>query len=749
MNASVTQQLDIRVEGMTCAHCAQSVEKNLRGVPGVTGASADFNSGQVEVVYAGEAPSLDALEPSVARAGYRLVRGQGRADPAELARKETRRNLILLITGAVMVLPVMLIHWTGLHGLGWDWVTLGLAVAIQAVIGRDFYRGAVANLRSRHLGMDVLVSIGMGTGLIYGAGLVITAQLHAAGLMAQPWQTPIDKHIYFEAATLLVVFLRLGKYVEARARGNALGALRGLLELAPPTARVRRNGEVATVDAKQVRRGEICAVAAGERIPVDGEVTSGECDVDESMLTGEPIPVRRGKGDTVRAGTIASSGTLELIATAVSGDTTLARIVRLVEDAQRTKAPIQRLADRVSNVFVPVVVGIGVIAFFGWLIAGEGTGRAITHTIAVLVIACPCALGIAVPAAVMIGSGAALKRGILVKNGAALERIAKTAVFAFDKTGTLTEGRPTVTEVRMLSGALEAEVMQALAVVGAASQHPLAKAASQHARQYGAGAPEGVRGFEFPGRGLVALAEVVSGQPSTYIFGTAELLREQGVSADAANGAAEELRAGDASVSLLAWHGRVIAAVGFHDPLRPQARAVVDALKGRGARVVLISGDHERAARRVGEALGMDEVHAGVSPEGKLRLVDELRAAGLVTMIGDGINDAPALARADVGVAVGGGSDVAKESGDLVIMGGRIEDLPRAVDLGRRSLRAIHQNLFLSLCYNVVAIPVAAGLFVWAGLFLPPSYAALAMVLSDFSVGANSARLAAELRRLR
>jgi Cu+-exporting ATPase len=696
----------------------------------------------VTIAYSGSQPEFAALEPAVRRCGYILVQEAEAAtrDVATDARREQRRNLVLLIAGVVLVAPVVTFHFAHLHGALWDWLALGLAVAIQSTVGLDFYKGAIAGLRMRNFGMDVLVSIGMASGLLYGIGIV-------AFDLSLP--TGLDKHVYFEAATLLVVFLRLGKYVEARARGTALTALRSLLELAPEKARVRRHDEVVEVPAREVKRGEVCIVSPGGRIPVDGEVVAGESDVDEAMLTGEPVPVARHPGDVVRAGTIATNGSLEVKATAVGSGTALAHIVRLVEQAQRTKAPIQRFADRVSNWFVPVVVGIAVVAFGAWMLTGAEFSRAATHAIAVLVIACPCALGIAVPAAVMIGSGAALRRNVLVKNGAVLERISKAKVFAFDKTGTLTVGKPSVQAVECAEGVNKEEAASALAVVAQASTHPFTRAVADWGKPSASNNPkskiQNPKSKEFAGRGLVVEAD-----NHKYVFGTPELLKENGVETPTSLAdAAQKLRDTGQSVSLLAVDGRAIVAVGLADEVREDAKGVLAELRAAGARTVLITGDHKAAAERVASALGIDEVHAGVSPEGKLKLIDELKQHGMVAMVGDGINDAPALARADIGVAVGGGSDVAKETGDLVLMSGNLSDLLLAIDLGRRSLRAIHQNLFFSLVYNAVGIPLAAGALVWAGVFLPPSYAALAMVFSDLSVAGNSARLAAELRRTR
>ncbi|MBX3460633.1 MAG: heavy metal translocating P-type ATPase [Planctomycetes bacterium] len=741
MNAAASHHKQLRVDGMNCAHCARAVEKSLKAVQGISGASANFAAGTVNIEFSGMLPAWEALEPAVTRAGYTLVREEEKRDPAQHARNEERRNLWLLLLGVVLVTPVLVTHFAHLHGAGWDWMNLALAVVIQATVGLDFYKGAIAGIRTRNLGMDVLVSIGMAAGLGYGVALVLFDIALPQG---------IDKHVYFEAATLLVVFLRLGKYVEARARGNALTALRSLLELAPEKARVRR-GEVIEVPAAEVKLGEVCIVSPGGRIPVDGEVVTGESDVDEAMLTGEPVPVARRTGDVVRAGTIATNGNLEVRATAVGSGTALAHIVRLVEEAQGTKAPIQRFADRVSNVFVPVVVTIALVSLGVWLAIGADFSRAATHAIAVLVIACPCALGIAVPAAVMIGSGAALRRNILVKNGAALERISRAAVFAFDKTGTLTQGKPAVQEIAIAESALATDVHAALAVAAGASTHPFTQAVATWMQTH-ASSPEQLapatgqrQTKEHAGLGLI-----VEHDGRTYIFGAAALLAERAIAVPESLAAqAQAMRARGESVSLLAVDGRVLAAIGFADAIRDDAADVIARLKASGVRTVLITGDHEAAARRVADALGLDEVFAAQSPAAKLERIDALKARGVVAMVGDGINDAPALARADVGVAIGGGSDVAKETGDIVLVSGRLGDLPLAIELGRRSLRAIRQNLFLSLCYNAIGIPLAAGVLVSAGIFLPPSYAALAMVLSDLSVAGNSARLAAELRRVK
>ncbi|MCF6228833.1 MAG: HAD-IC family P-type ATPase, partial [Planctomycetes bacterium] len=401
----MSETIYLRVRGMTCAHCSQSVENTLCDIDGIDSAKADFASGDVAIKIGDTRPDFKIMQAAVKKASYELLSEEEtkRTDPATEAVKETKRNLRLLIIGVVLVAPVLAFHWIGLHGWPWDYIVLALALVIQGVVGLDFYKGAIAGIRTRVLGMDVLVSIGMATGLIYGTGLV---------LLDWPLAQGLTKSMYFEAATLLVVFLRLGKYVEARARGGALTAMRSLLELAPDTAKVRRGGEVVDVSVAELAAGDVCVVNAGERIPVDGEIVSGQADINEAMLTGEPVPVARHAGDSVSAGTIPTNGSLDVKALGIGADTRLARIVKMVEEAQRSKAPIQRIADRISNFFVPAVVTIAILSFTLWwqLSADPAVGamHGITHAIAVLVIACPCALGIAVPAAVMIGSGAAL-----------------------------------------------------------------------------------------------------------------------------------------------------------------------------------------------------------------------------------------------------------------------------------------------------------------------------------------------------
>lgn len=721
----------LKVDGMTCAHCARTVEKQLCSLPGIQAAEASFATGSVQVRFEGTLPAREVLGGAVQRAGYRLIDEEQarRRDPASEQAKAARHELRMFALGLVLSAPVIAGHFIHLHEGWWDWVTLGLAALLQLTVGATYYRGAWAGLRAGNLGMDVLVSIGMASGLFFG--LLVT-------IFDWPLPQGIEKAVFHEAATLIAVFIRFGKYIEARARGQALGALRSLLELAPQQARLKDGREL---PAAEVQVGDVIVVAAGERIAVDGRVIAGECDVDESLLTGESLPVVRKTGDAVRTGTFATNGRLEVEAKAVGGTTALARITRMVEEAQQAKAPIQRFADRVSNLFVPAVVAVAVVSGgLWWLLSGMDTAaamRAATHTMAVLVIACPCALGLATPAAVMIGSGAALRRGLLVKNGAALEQIARARIFAFDKTGTLTLGRPEVTDVAWLGAPRE----EALALIAAVSRHPFSQAL---ARRYGAASGAGGKAFELAGKGVI-----VSGGEE-LVFGTPALLAEQEIALPGElEREVERLRTLGDSVSLLAIEGEARTVVGFRDAVRPGTRESIGALREAGIHTVLISGDHDLAARRVGSEVGVDEVYGGVSPKGKLERIQSLRRQGLVAFVGDGINDAPALAQADVGVAVGGGSDVAKETGDLVLMRGEMSDVLLARELGRRTLRAIRQNLFLSLIYNTLGIPLAAGALVWAGVFLPPSFAALAMVLSDLSVAANSARLAAELRRLK
>ncbi|CAG0986938.1 H+-transporting ATPase [Planctomycetaceae bacterium] len=726
----------LKVDGMTCAHCAQTVEKQLRGLEGIQGAEANFATGGVKVQYREQLPPAATIADAVSRAGYKLVTDEQAAnrDPAAEQDKAARHELRMFALGAALSLPVVVAHFVHVHSATWDWATLALAALLQATVGAAFYRGALADIRSRNLGMNVLVSIGMAAGLVFG--FLVT-------LLDWPLPQGLDRTVFHEAATLLVVFIRLGRYVEARARGKALGALRSLLHLAPQKARLRDGREIA---AGEVKLGDVVLVNAGGRIPVDGRVVAGESDVDESLLTGESVPVARKTGDTVRAGTIAANGTLEIEAMAVGGTTALAQITRMVEEAQQNKAPIQRFADRVSNVFVPAVVAIALISGGVWWVLGGMDApagiRAVTHAVAVLVIACPCALGLATPAAVMIGSGAALRRGVLVKNGAALEQIARANVFVFDKTGTLTEGRPEVTEAVWLRTSAEGE--RALAVVAATSRHPFSQAASRWLMSKGITPHNGAKAFEFAGKGVLA-----TNGDDEIVFGTPALLEEQEIALPPdLERDAHSLREQGKSVSLIALNGEVLGLVAFQDQIRPEAKRVIEALRQSGARTVLLSGDHELAARRVGAQVGVDEVIGGVSPKGKLEWIEKARSPqSVIAFVGDGINDAPALAKADIGIAIGSGSDVAKETGDLVLMRGQISDLLLARDMGRRTLRAIRQNLFLSLVYNAVGIPLAAGALVWAGVFLPPSFAALAMVLSDLSVAINSARLAAELRK--
>lgn len=722
--------LTIQVDGMHCGHCEKAVVNQLREIKGVTEVEADFASGNTVIRTDGDAPDDDAVKGAVERAGYH-VRAK-RSNPAEAALDESRRTLVALIVGIVLGVPVVAMEFVGLHGPVWSWIGIGLAVLLQATVGLRFYRGAIANIRSGMLGMDALISLGMFSGLLFAVLLQIF-----------DWPLPegITKHMFLEAATLLAVFILLGKTIESRARGKALSALRSLLELTPDQALVRRDGGDITIAAEDVTEGEICIVVAGGKIPVDGEVIDGHADIDESLMTGEPVPVTRKKGDKVFAGTISTNGGLQIKALQSGDQTSLSKIIRMIEDARKHKAPIQRFADRASNVFIPVVVSIAIIAFGSWLIAGAGFIRAFTHFVTVLVIACPCALGIAVPAAVMIASGSALKRGVLVKKAASLELLSNVHTVVFDKTGTLTEGRPKVRESFWVGD--ETEALRMLGVASGASKHPFSIAAAEYAKENDAEVVS-ISGFESPGKGVIA-----SHDGSTYLFGSKSLLAEQKVEIpdEVAKKQAEWSESG-ASTSFLAVDGNVLGVLGFHDAIRSESAKAVKRLHEDGIQTVLLSGDNPDAAKNVGDELGIDVVRGGLTPKQKLDAIQEYRKSGVTVMVGDGINDGPALAAADVGIGVHSGSDVAQEAGDLVLMHG-LEDLDMARNIGNRTMRAIYQNLFLSLIYNAIGIPLAAGALVWAGVFLPPSYAALAMVFSDVSVAFNSVRLSRELKGMK
>ena len=604
------------------------------------------------------------------------------------------------------------------------------------VINQKFFISGFKGLIHGAPNMDTLVALGSGASFVYSTYALFAmtdAQLRGdtAGVMQYMHE------FYFESAAMILTLITVGKMLEARSKGRTTDALKGLMKLAPKTAVLLRGGAEVTVPIAEVRKGDVFVVRPGENIPVDGVVLEGSSAVNESALTGESIPVDKAAGDAVSAATMNQSGFLRCEATRVGEDTTLSQIIRMVSDAAATKAPIAKVADKVSGVFVPIVIAIAVVAIMVWMLAGQTFGYALARGISVLVISCPCALGLATPVAIMVGSGMGAKNGILFKTAVSLEETGKVQIVALDKTGTITSGEPRVTNILPAEGVTEAELLAAAAALEKKSEHPLARAILQLAGERGMEIAE-VEGFEAkPGSGLVATlaGDALAG-------GNLKFISAQAAVPAALRTAAETLAEAGKTPLFFSRAGRLIGIIAVADVIKPDSPAAVRELQNMGIRVVMLTGDNARTAKAIGREAGVDEVIAGVLPEGKESVIRELKTQGKVMMVGDGINDAPALTRADIGAAIGAGTDIAIDAADVVLMKSRLSDVPAAIRLSRATLRNIHENLFWAFIYNVIGIPLAAG--VWIPLFgwqLNPMFGAAAMSLSSVCVVTNALRL--------
>ncbi|OLL27966.1 copper-transporting ATPase [Burkholderia sp. SRS-W-2-2016] len=791
-SADAAAATELQIGGMTCASCAMRVEKALAKVPGVARASVNLAT-ETATVYAEHAAAgnaaaananadvdvdVDALIAAVKKAGYEATLSAPPASPAafgasasaatatdesdtppqpslaERKQSEARRDLASVVASALLTLPLvapMFGEWFGIHAMPPAWLQLVLASIVQFVFGARFYRAAWRALRAGAGNMDLLVALG--TSAAYGISVYELAS-HPGDMM----------HLYFEASAVVITLVRFGKWLEARAKRQTTDAIRALNALRPERARIRVGGEERDVPLAQVRVGTVVVVRPGERVPVDGAVLEGRSHIDEALITGESLPVPKQTGDAVTAGSINGEGVLAVTTTAIGAETTLARIIRLVESAQAEKAPIQRLVDRVSELFVPAILAIAALTLVGWLLAGAGGETAILNAVAVLVIACPCALGLATPAAIMAGTGVAARHGVLIKDAEALEIAHRVSIVAFDKTGTLTLGQPSVTAFEPV-GALGRKAALALAAaVQRHSEHPLARAvvsayeaepgakepaheglaaatervpvdhATAAASDQAAAAPHASAARAVAGRGVEA---EVDGR--TLALGSTRWLRELGIDLPPALAVrAQELEAAGNTVSWLmtrAPHApEALALIAFGDTVKPSARAAVERLKRMGIRSVLVTGDNRGSAASVAQALGIDEFHAEVLPDDKARVIRDLkiRHAGIVAMAGDGINDAPALAAADIGIAMATGTDVAMHAAGVTLMRGDPALVADAIDISRRTWRKIQQNLFWAFVYNLIGIPLAAF-----GL-LNPMLAGAAMAFSSVSVVTNA-----------
>ncbi len=736
------------VEGMHCGACVSAVERSLTRVDGVRDASVSLATGEARVHYDPERVQVADLVRAVREGGYGVEErsadaGEEEAREERRARErdeETRALFRKFWVGAVLSVPILVLghhEWVPfLRGIDHDqirllWALSGvLTLPIMVWVGGQFFTGAWKALRHGRSNMDTLVALGTGSAFLYSVAAVSVPEIFPEG----------TAHPFFEAAAVIITLVVLGQALEARARGSTSRALRSLMDLRPQTAQVIRDGEEVEIPGDEVEVGDLLVVRPGERIAVDGEIEEGASAVDEAMVTGESIPVEKAPGDPVVGGTINRSGSFRMRATRVGAETVLARIVELVREAQGSKPPIQRLVDRVSGVFVPVAVLIAVLAFATWLWVGPepALNYAIVVAVSVLVIACPCALGLATPISVMIAVGKAAENGILIRNGEALQKARHLDTIILDKTGTVTRGEPVLTDALDPDGADDDELLRIAAAAEVGSEHPLGEAVVRAARDRKL---ELVSAQEFEtrgGKGVVARIEGVR-----VLVGTPTLFEDEGVDPAPLRAAWDRLSGQGKTPAMVAVDGVSRGILALADQEKEDSAAAIRRLRELGLRVVMITGDNERTARAVAERVGIDEVRAGVLPEGKDEMVAELQGSGgRVAMVGDGINDAPALARADVGIAIGGGTDVAMETADITLMGGSLHGVADAVQLSRSAVRNMKQNLVGAFIYNTAAIPVAAGvLYPVLGLLLNPMIAGAAMAFSSVTVVTNANRL--------
>ena len=718
--AAPARSIDLAIDGMTCASCVGRVERALRTVPGVLEASVNLATRRARVSMAG-AVAAGTLVRAVQAAGY-TAREAGGPEAGEVggtARSREGRHVLIAAALSAPLLLGMAAHLLGLPLMLPGSVQFALATPVQFWLGWRFYVAGFKAVRAGAGNMDLLVALG--TSAAWGLSV------HAL-LFTPPGAAPA---LYFESSAVIVTFVLLGKWLERRATGQTAAAIHALLRLRPATARVRHGTAERTVPLAEVVVGDTVVVRPGEQVPVDGEVVEGGGSVDESMLTGESVPVEKRPGSRVTGGSLNGDGVLAVRTGAVGAETALARIIRLVEGAQASKAPVQRLVDRVSAVFVPAVLALALLTFAAWWAFGHDPAAALLNAVAVMVIACPCALGLATPTAIMVGTGVAARHGILIKDAEALERAHAVTVVAFDKTGTLTEGRPEVTDVVAAPGVAEAELLRLAASLQAGSEHPLAGALLRRAGEVRAGEAGAATAFRaLAGRGVAGEME-----GRRLVMGNAGLMAETGVTQGELAPRAAALEAAGRTVSWLAEAGpggRVLGLVAFGDGVKPASGPAVGALRRAGLRVVMLTGDGRGAAATAARTLGIDEVVAEVLPEGKAAAIAGMRQAGVVAMVGDGVNDAPALAAADVGIAMATGTDVAVHAAGITLLRGDPLLVPAALDVSRRTFAKIRQGLAWAFAYNLVGIPLAA-----AGL-LSPVVAGAAMALSSVSVVANA-----------
>ena len=735
---------------MSCAACSARVEKAVGKVPGVTSCSVSLLTNSMGVE--GTA-SPEAVIKAVQDAGYGASEKGASKQSASMAENEKaledhatpalKRRLIWSVGFLIVLMYFSMGH------MMWGWplprfyndnhVAMGLTqlllTVIIMVINQKFFISGFKSLWHRAPNMDTLVALGATAAFVYSTyALFAMTGAQVRGDMDAVMDYMMD--FYFESAAMILTLITVGKMLEARSKGKTTDALKSLMKLAPKTATVVRDGQEVTVPIEQVQRDDVFVVRPGESIPVDGVVLEGTSAVNESALTGESVPADKTPGDAVSAATVNQSGFLRCRATRVGEDTTLSQIIQMVSDAAATKAPIAKIADQVSGVFVPAVIGIALMTTIVWLLIGKPVGYALARGISVLVISCPCALGLATPVAIMVGSGLGAKNGILFKTAASLEETGRIEIVALDKTGTITSGEPKVTDILPAEGVSAEELLRLANTLERKSEHPLAKAILEYAKEQNVSAEEVADFQALPGNGLTATLDgkALCGGNDTFIGTTAPVSPEMKAQAAA-------LAEAGKTPLWFSYDGRLLGVVAVADVIKEDSPQAVRELQNMGIRVVMITGDNERTAKAIGAQAGVDQVIAGVLPDGKEREIRKLKTEGKVAMVGDGINDAPALTRADIGVAIGAGTDVAIDAADVVLMKSRLSDVPAAIRLSRATLRNIHENLFWAFFYNTIGIPLAAGVFIPLGLTLNPMFGAAAMSLSSFCVVSNALRL--------
>ena len=773
------RRITIPVGGMTCAACQASVQRALEHEPGVLDASVNLMMRSAAVTYDPTALAPERLVDVIRRTGYdaELPADDRTAFDEEAARDGAqdhefrslrRKAVVSAVIGIIAMILSMPLMGGGSHGghdgvvadpfMRWAmmeltpalrsvapwlyavdptslaWTLLVLTVVVMGWAGRHFYTRAWAALRRRSADMNTLVAVGTLAAFVYSVVATFAPEFFVTAGVAPD--------VYYEAVVIIIALVLAGNTLEARAKRQTTSALRGLIALRPETAVILRGATEVEVAATDVRHGDVVVVRPGERLPVDGDVTTGASAVDESMLTGESLPVSKAVGDRVIGGTLNTTGAFQYRATAIGRESVLARVVALVREAQGSRAPIQRLADRISAVFVPTVIALAAVTFLAWLIVADTAPavRGFAAAIAVLIIACPCAMGLAVPTAVMVATGRGAQHGILIKGGEALQRAGDLTAVVLDKTGTVTEGKPVVTDVVLASGSTipEASLIGLAASVEASSEHPLADAVVRYAAERGIATPSVSAWTSVTGRGVVGMT-----QGSRIIVGNETLMREHGIDPGPLRLDATRLSDAGRTTMYVGVDGAVVGLVAVADPTRGTSRAAVERMRRMRLHVVMLTGDSERTARAIAREAGIDHVVAGVLPEGKVAEIERLRETGhVVGMVGDGINDAPALASADVGIAVGGGTDIAIDASDMALLRADLGGVATAIHLSRRTMRTMRQNLFWAFVYNVIGIPIAAGLLypVW-GVLLSPILASAAMAFSSVSVVTNSLRL--------